>query len=111
MKKQAFCVHGHFYQPPRENPFTGLIPQEPGASPFNNWNEKILAQCYRPNAVEGNFGRISFDIGPTLATWMEKSNPDVLEMIVQQERSVYEKLGVSNGMAQSYNHTILRFDP
>ncbi|MHC1772657.1 MAG: DUF3536 domain-containing protein [Flexilinea sp.] len=107
MKKQAFCVHGHFYQPPRENPFTGLIPQEPGASPFNNWNEKILEQCYRPNAVEGNFGRISFDIGPTLATWMEKSNPDVMNMIVQQERSVYEKFGVSNGMAQSYNHTIL----
>jgi hypothetical protein len=107
MKKQAFCVHGHFYQPPRENPFTSMIPVEPGAAPFSNWNEKILQQCYRPNAVEGNFGRISFDIGPTLATWMEKSNPEVMQMIVDQERSVYEKFGVSNGMAQSYNHTIL----
>ncbi len=107
MKRQAFCVHGHFYQPPRENPFTGQIPQEAGAAPFKNWNEKILDQCYRPNALEGNFGRISFDIGPTLAAWMEKAHPDVLEMIVQQERAVYAEYGIGNGMAQSYNHTIL----
>ena len=107
MRKQAFSVHGHFYQPPRENPFTGKIPQEPGATPFNNWNEKILAQCYRPNAEDGNFGRISFDLGPTLATWMDENAPDVMEKIVQQERSFYETNGVGNGMALSYNHTIL----
>ncbi len=107
MRKQAFCVHGHFYQPPRENPFTGKIPVEPGATPFNNWNEKILAQCYRPNAEDGNFARISFDIGPTLATWMDESAPDVMAAIVSQEREFYAANGVGNGMAQSYNHTIL----
>ncbi|HPG20343.1 MAG TPA: hypothetical protein PLG58_07115, partial [Flexilinea sp.] len=107
MRKQAFSVHGHFYQPPRENPFTGKIPQEPGATPFHNWNEKILAQCYRPNAEDGNFGRISFDLGPTLATWMDENAPDVMKEIVRQERSFYEANGVGNGMALSYNHTIL----
>ena len=107
MREQAFCVHGHFYQPPRENPFTGKIPQEPGAAPFNNWNEKILEQCYRPNAEDGNFGRISFDIGPTLATWMDENAPEVMASIVQQERDYYLAHGVGNGMAQSYNHTIL----
>jgi len=101
MRKQAFSVHGHFYQPPRENPFTGKIPQEPGATPFHNWNEKILAQCYRPNAEDGNFGRISFDLGPTLATWMDENAPDVMKEIVRQERSFYEANGVGNGMALS----------
>ncbi len=107
MRKLAFCVHGHFYQPPRENPFTEKIPQESGAAPFENWNEKILAQCYRPNAEEGNFGRISFDLGPTLASWMETFHPDVLNEIVRQEREFFQTHGVGNGMAQSYNHSIL----
>ena len=63
ISKQSFCVHGHFYQPPREDPFTGRIPIERGAFPFDNWNEKIYDQCYRPNAELGNFSRISFNIG------------------------------------------------
>lgn len=107
MKKQAFCVHTHFYQPPRENPFTGKIPNEPGAAPFPNWNEQIYNQCYKPNAELGNFSRISFNLGPTLAEWMAEFHPETLQQIIDQETAIYQKFGVGNGMAQAYNHTIL----
>jgi alpha-amylase/alpha-mannosidase (GH57 family) len=107
MENMAFCVHGHFYQPPREDPLTGEIPIEPGAAPYRNWNERINARCYRPNAQMGNFEHISFNVGPTLLNWMEKNDPDTLRMIVEQERKTLDKYGVSNGMAQAYNHTIL----
>src|SRR5512146_1851377 len=101
MSYQAFSIHGHFYQPPREDPLTGEIPVEPGASPYRNWNERINAQCYRPNAQLGNFGRISFNMAPTLLGWMEKNDPEILNLIVEQERSNLEKFGVGNGLAQS----------
>jgi alpha-amylase/alpha-mannosidase (GH57 family) len=101
------CIHGHFYQPPREDPISDYIPAEIGAEPFNNWNEKILAECYEPNALAGNFGKISFNIGPTLFRWMWDYKPEVAQMIVDQERANFNKYGVGNGMAQSYNHTIL----
>lgn len=107
ISKSSFCVHCHFYQPPREDPFTGKIPVERGAFPFNNWNEKIYDQCYGPNAEVGNFSRISFNIGPTLASWLEEMHPDTYQMILEQENSVYEGTGLSNAMAQPYNHTIL----
>jgi alpha-amylase/alpha-mannosidase (GH57 family) len=71
------AVHGHFYQPPREDPFTGIIPEELGAAPFRNFNEKITAECYRPNAEAGNFDVMSFNLGPTLACWLEKAHPEV----------------------------------
>jgi len=58
------CMHGHFYQPPRENPFTGQLPVEPGAAPYSDFNEKITTECYRPNADVGNFENMSYDIGP-----------------------------------------------
>ena len=101
------CIHGHVYQPPREDPISDYIPAEIGAEPFNNWNEKILAECYEPNALAGNFGKISFNIGPTLFRWMWDYKPEVAQMIVDQERANFNKYGVGNGMAQSYNHTIL----
>lgn len=107
MENMAFCVHGHFYQPPREDPLTGEIPIEPGAAPYRNWNERINAQCYRPNAQLGNFERMSFNIGPTLIQWLAKHDPDTLALIIQQERGNLLKYGVGNGMAQAYNHTIL----
>jgi alpha-amylase/alpha-mannosidase (GH57 family) len=107
MENMAFCVHGHFYQPPREDPLTGEIPIEPGAAPYRNWNERINAQCYRPNAQLGNFEHISFNIGPTLIQWIAKHDPDTLNLIIQQERKTLEKYGIGNGMAQAYNHTIL----
>ena len=62
------CLHGHFYQPPREDPFTGRLPVEPGATPYLNYNEKITEECYRPNAEAGNFESINYDLGPTLAS-------------------------------------------
>lgn len=105
------CVHGHFYQPPREDPISNYIPDERGAEPFHNWNERILAECYEPNARMGNFGKISFNIGPTLFDWMWKFSPEVAESIVEQERANYLKYGVGNGMAQGYTHSILPLLP
>lgn len=68
-------IHGHFYQPPRGNPFTGRIPRELGAEPFANWNERITSECYRPNAELGNLAQIGFDLGPTLADWLAEAEP------------------------------------
>ncbi|GHO44492.1 DUF3536 domain-containing protein [Ktedonospora formicarum] len=101
------CLHGHFYQPPRENPFTHEIPIESGAAPFLNYNEKITAECYRPNAEEGNFAEISYNLGPTLAAWLEAHEPDVHQLIIDADRKHMERYGVGNAMAQAYNHTIL----
>jgi hypothetical protein len=107
MGLQGFCIHGHFYQPPREDPLTGEIPQEQGAAPYRNWNERINAQCYRPNAELGNFEHISFNIGPTLAGWMTSQDPESMTRIIQQNDNNVKRFGVGNAMAQPYNHTIL----
>ncbi len=101
------CLYGHFYQPPREDPFTGRIPHEPGATPYDNFNEKITAECYRPNAESGNFEHISFDLGPTLASWLEQYHPDIHRTIVEADRLNVARYGVGNALAQAYNHTIL----
>jgi alpha-amylase/alpha-mannosidase (GH57 family) len=107
MADQALCIHGHFYQPPREDPITGLIPPEAGASPYHNWNERIQAECYHPNAELGNFARISFNLGPTLGAWMQQYDPKAIQQIVAQDRSNLDRYGVGNAIAQAYNHTIL----
>ena len=101
------CLHGHFYQPPREDPFTEQIPLEPTATPFANFNEKITAECYRSNAEAGNFEVISYDLGPTLAVWLEDAYPDVYQRIIDADRKHMSRYGVGNAMAQPYNHTIL----
>lgn len=101
------CMHGHFYQPPREEPFSGIIPLEPGATPFANYNEKINAECYQPNAEAGNFELMSYDLGPTLAAWLEQAHPDVYQRIIADSRRYRERYGVGNALAQAYNHTIL----
>lgn len=107
MSDLGFCVHGHFYQPSREDPITGEIPEERGAFPYKNWNELIFSHCYFPNAELENFKKISFNFGPTLLNWMEKQHPDVLLKIISQERENFEKYGVGNALAQPYHHTIL----
>ena len=107
MSSRFFCVHGHFYQPPREDPLTGVIPDEIGATPFPNWNERIHAECYRPNAELQNFERISFNFGPTLAAWMQSYDPVTYQKIVAQDRANVRRYGVGNAIAQAYNHTIL----
>jgi alpha-amylase/alpha-mannosidase (GH57 family) len=105
------CFHGHFYQPPRMEPFTGTLLREPGAAPHANFNEKITAECYCPNAEAGNFEMISFDLGPTLAEWLEKNQPDVYQRILASEQWHRKHYGVSNALAQAYNHTILPLAP
>lgn len=100
-------VHGHFYQPPRENPYTGEMPHEPGARPYNDYNEKILAECYRPNAELGNYSRMSFNFGPTLVAWMRRYHPTVLHSIANCDRQALSATGYGAAIAQSYHHTIL----
>ncbi len=107
MSVSALCVHGHFYQPPREDPLTGEIPLEPGAAPYNNWNERILAECYAPNAAAGNMARISFNIGPTLFSWLAQADPTTTARIIAQDQQNVQRYGVGNAMAQTYHHTIL----
>lgn len=99
-RRGRLAIHGHFYQPPRWEPFGGTVPREAAASPHHDWNERITAECYRPNATRGNFARIGWDVGPTLASWLEVHTPDVLASIARQD------LG-RNGIAQGYWHTIL----
>jgi alpha-amylase/alpha-mannosidase (GH57 family) len=101
------CIHGHFYQPPREDPFTGRIPREPSAAPYANWNERIAAECYEPNVKAGNFSGISFNLGGTLASWLEDYAHTAYEQIVAAERRYREAHGVGNALAQSVHHTIL----
>jgi alpha-amylase/alpha-mannosidase (GH57 family) len=101
------CLYGHFYQPPREDPFTSTVPVEPDATPYANFNEKITSECYRPNAEIGNFEAISYDLGPTLASWLENAHPDVYNQIIEADREHLARYGVGNALAQAYNHTIL----
>lgn len=107
MTRKAICVHGHFYQPSREDPISGLIPIEEGADPYRNWNERINADCYAPNAEQGNFKKISFNLGPTLVQWMHGEAGATLQRIVSDERENQLDYGIGNGMAQPFHHTIL----
>ena len=107
MQDIYLCVHGHFYQPPRLNPFTGLIDREPAAAPYHDFNEKIWDECYRPNAELGTFGHVSFDLGPTLASWLQVAHPATLQLITGAARAAYERTGHGNALAQAYHHTIL----
>ena len=107
MTTTNLAVYGHFYQPPREDPFTGVIPVEPGASPYHDFNEKIYTECYEPNARVGNFERISFDLGPTVASWLETAHPETYATIIAADRTHFRRFGYGNALAQAYNHTIL----
>lgn len=115
------CIHGHFYQPPRENPWLNKIEPQPAAAPFRDWNERIAAECYGPNAavpietgVDGgwqlfnNYTRISFNFGPTLLSWMERKKPDIYRAVLEADRSGRERFsGHGPAIAQSYNHMIM----
>lgn len=104
---RALAVHAHFYQPPREDPLTGRISPEPSASPFANWNLRITEECYRPNAELGSFEHLSFDLGPTLASWMAREAPEVLERIAESDRTSRERQGEGPALAQAFHHSIL----
>ncbi|HEX2240838.1 MAG TPA: DUF3536 domain-containing protein [Actinomycetota bacterium] len=115
---RRIVVHGHFYQPPRENPWTGRIEEQPDAAPFHDWNERVHAESYRPNAfatlpgengdrVVNNFEKLSFNIGPTLLLWMAEADPETYARIIDADRRSRERLGHGNALAQAYHHTIL----
>jgi alpha-amylase/alpha-mannosidase (GH57 family) len=119
--KKYVCIHGHFYQPPRENPWTGEVDAEESAKPFHDWNERIAKECYGANAgapimnAKGeiaarvnNFEKLSFDIGPTLLSWMRRKDPVTYKAIVEADKkSAMTCGGHGNAIAQVYNHVIM----
>jgi alpha-amylase/alpha-mannosidase (GH57 family) len=114
-------IHGHFYQPPRENPYLDAIERQPSAAPFHDWNERIHYECYRPNAfarilneqgeligIVNNYEYLSFNIGPTLMSWIERHDVEVYQRILDADRKSCERLnGHGNAIAQVYNHIIM----
>src|SRR3972149_2832125 len=95
----TLAIHGHFYQPPREDPFSGEMPVEPQAAPYHDFNEKVTAECYRPVAERGCFERLSFNIGPTLIGWLNRYAPDVYQRIVDADRSHSAATGGGHAIA------------
>ncbi|MFC1920073.1 glycoside hydrolase, partial [Chloroflexota bacterium] len=115
------CVHGHFYQPPRENPWLESIELQDSAYPYHDWNERITAECYATNAVSrilddedritelvNNYSRISFNFGPTILSWMEIKAPDVYQAILEADRESKQRFSDhGSAIAQAYNHMIM----
>ncbi len=113
-------IHGHFYQPPRENPYLNIITKQNSAAPAHDWNERITNECYAPNAYSrllDRFGRItslvnnyeymSYNFGPTLLDYIAEKRQDVLERIVEGDKKSIQRLGHGNAIAQVYNHIIM----
>jgi alpha-amylase/alpha-mannosidase (GH57 family) len=119
--ERYICIHGHFYQPPRENPWLEAVETEDSASPYHDWNERITAECYAPNGasrivngenqiirIMNNYSRISFNFGPTLLSWLEENAPRTYRMIREADRqSMLRYNGHGSAMAQVYNHVIM----
>ncbi len=115
------CIHGHFYQPPRENPWTNTIHIQKSAYPYHDWNERITRECYAPNTrsrlhgengyiskLLNNYELISFNFGPTLLSWLEKNNPWVYSQIIDADTLSMDRFnGHGNAIAQVYNHIIM----
>jgi alpha-amylase/alpha-mannosidase (GH57 family) len=119
--KRFVCIHGHFYQPPRENPWLETVETQDTAAPYHDWNERICAECYSTNGaarivnnknqiirIVNNYARISFNYGPTLLSWLVENAPRTYRMILDGERRSRKSYkGHSSAMAQVYNHIIL----
>ncbi len=119
--KRFVCIHGHFYQPPREHPWLETVETQDSAAPYHDWNERICAECYATNGaarivniknqitrIINNYARISFNFGPTLLSWLKDNAPRTHRMILDGEhRSRRNFRGHSSAMAQVYNHMIL----
>jgi alpha-amylase/alpha-mannosidase (GH57 family) len=115
------CVHGHFYQPPRENPWLETVETQDSAAPYHDWNERITAECYAPNGaarivdsknrilrITNNYARMSFNIGPTLLSWMQEKAPLTNAMIRDADRLSQRQFGGhGSALAQVYNHMIM----
>lgn len=121
--KTSLILHGHFYQPPRENPLTGVIPKQSSAFPYEDWNERIFNDCYDANthsrylspdgkiiSLTNNYSYISFNFGPTLLHFLDEKHPDMVSMLREADAESIKRLGHGNAMAQSFNHTILPLD-
>jgi alpha-amylase/alpha-mannosidase (GH57 family) len=115
------CIHGHFYQPPRENPWLNEVELQESAHPFHDWNERITDECYARNSasrildgdgriidIMNNYGYMSFNFGPTLLEWMEKKAPETYRAILEADKQSMERFnGHGSALAQAYNHMIL----
>ena len=119
--KRYLCIHGHFYQPPRENVWLEAIERQDSAYPYHDWNERVAAECYGPNAdsrildeenriidIVNNYEKISFNFGPTLLAWLEKHKPEIYRKILEaDQKSIRRFGGHGSAIAQAYNHMIL----
>jgi len=119
--ERYLCIHGHFYQPPRENPWLEAIELQDSAYPYHDWNERICAECYAPNSVArildrdnkivkliNNYAKISFNFGPTLLSWLEAKAPDLYAAIVAADQESQKAFsGHGSALAQVYNHMIM----
>jgi alpha-amylase/alpha-mannosidase (GH57 family) len=119
--KKYVCIHGHFYQPPRENAWLEVIELQDSAHPYHDWNERISAECYAPNAasrildedevirkIQNNYAHMSFNFGPTLLSWMEVNDPETYQAILDADKESMEHFGGhGSAMAQVYNHIIM----
>src|SRR6266436_1407116 len=117
----ALIIHGHFYQPPREDPWTGQIERQLSAAPYHDWNERVHDESYGPNAfarvigddrvverIVNNYANISFNFGPTLLSWLEKHHPETYARIIDADKlSAQKRDGHGNAIAQAYGHAIL----
>ncbi|MFO0753634.1 MAG: hypothetical protein U0411_09965 [Thermodesulfovibrionales bacterium] len=113
--ERYICIHGHFYQPPRENPWLEVIEVQDSAYPYHDWNERINAECYAPNAasrlldgegtildITSNYAHISFNFGPTVLSWMEKNQPETYESIIASDKLSRERFsGHGSALAQA----------
>ena len=120
-QKRYLIIHGHFYQPPRENPWTERIERQESASPYHDWNDRISRECYHSNArsrrldgygritrLVNNYEALSFNFGPTLLSWIEDKYPELIDQITEADRTSAERLGGhGNAIAQIYNHIIM----
>lgn len=119
--KRHICIHAHFYQPPRENPWLEDVELQDSAYPYHDWNERIAMECYAPNTasrildkdkriidIVSNYSKISFNFGPTLLSWMENNAPDIYEAILQSDSESQKRFsGHGSALAQCYNHLIM----
>jgi alpha-amylase/alpha-mannosidase (GH57 family) len=119
--ERCVCIHGHFYQPPRENPWLEVVELQDSAYPFHDWNERIAVECYAPNAVArildasgrilrlvNNYASISSNFGPTLLAWLQEQRPDVYRLILEADQQSQQKFsGHGSALGQVYNHVIM----
>ena len=120
-QKRYVCIHGHFYQPPRENPWLETVEVQESAAPWHDWNERITSECYAPNGasritnqkneiirIVNNYARMSFNFGPTLLSWLKDNAPRAYRMILDADRaSALRYSGHGSALAQIYNHIIM----